>query len=318
MRIRTIKPDIWRSEDFTSLGDFGQLMFIGLINYVDDNGVGRYNLVDFAADVFASRLAEDPSGLLPKISEVFGNLSARGMVQIYEAEAMGKTGRFVYLTNWDRHQRISHPMKPRFPRPSNDSEVLRKTSEDYGNLPKPTENYSQEEGKSGRREEWKSGRARGPLPDGTDPGLSTSPRSPVPDSDGTATRTSDGKGKDPSPKRKVPQKENRPWRYRVRRQIPDGWRPTEANRRLAAERGVDCGELADRFRDWCEANGATYKDFEAAFNAWIRREKTGSPAQSARSRTQANDDANAAMQRRMGELDRRFGLTGADNEGGIR
>ena len=70
MRIRTINPDIWRSEDFTSLSDFGQLMFIGLINYVDDNGVGRYNLVDFAADVFASRLAEDASELLPKISEV--------------------------------------------------------------------------------------------------------------------------------------------------------------------------------------------------------------------------------------------------------
>lgn len=312
MRIRTIKPDIWRSEDFTSLSDFGQLMFIGLINYVDDNGVGRYNLVDFAADVFASRLAEDASELLPKISEVFGNLSARGMVQIYEAEAMGKTGKFVYLTNWDRHQRISHPMKSRFPRPSNDSTESRKTSEDYGNLPKPTENYSQEEGKSGRREEGKSGRVRGPLPDGTDP--DPSPQSSDAEADTPTTRTSDGKGKTPSPKRKNPQKENRPWRYKTRRQIPDGWQPTEANRKLAAERGIDCDELAARFRDWCEANGAAYKDFAAAFGVWIRREKTNRPAAQSPSRTQSNNDSNADVQRRMGELDRMLGLTASGGE----
>ena len=136
MRIRSIKPDIWRSDDFTSLDDFGQLMFIGLMNYVDDNGVGKYNVVDFAADVFASHLASDAYGTLQKITEVFGSLSERGMVQIYTAKISGKDVNLVYLTNWDKHQQISHPMKPRFPRPDADSKPLLKIAENCGNLPK--------------------------------------------------------------------------------------------------------------------------------------------------------------------------------------
>lgn len=157
MRIRTIKPDIWRSEDFCSLSDFGQLVFIGLINYVDDNGVGLYSLVDIAADLFASRLASDPDGTLRKITEVFGSLSERRMVTIYDAEYAGKTKKFVFLTNWDRHQKISHPKKPRYPRPSNDSEPsANPTAENYGKLRKTSENFSQEQG-TGNREEGKKG-----------------------------------------------------------------------------------------------------------------------------------------------------------------
>ena len=45
------------------------------------------------------------------------------------------------MTNWDRHQKISHPAKPRFPRPEADSQTLPKITEDYGNPPKITEDY---------------------------------------------------------------------------------------------------------------------------------------------------------------------------------
>ena len=40
MRIRTIKPEFWRSDDITALGWATRLLFIGLWSYVDDNGVG--------------------------------------------------------------------------------------------------------------------------------------------------------------------------------------------------------------------------------------------------------------------------------------
>lgn len=53
-------------------------------------------------------------------------------------------------------------------------------------------------------------------------------------------------------------------------QLPSSWQPTEAHRSLAAERGVDVREEADKFRDWCAANGATKKDWEATFRNWIR------------------------------------------------
>ena len=79
------------------------------------------------------------------------------MVTVYDAECDGKTRRLVFLKNWDRHQRISHPKKPRFPRPSNDSvDSAEPVAENFGKLRKFSENCSQEEGKRGRREEGNS------------------------------------------------------------------------------------------------------------------------------------------------------------------
>lgn len=53
-------------------------------------------------------------------------------------------------------------------------------------------------------------------------------------------------------------------------QLPKTWAPSDAHRRLAAERSVNVDEEADKFRDWCAANGATKKDWEATFRNWIR------------------------------------------------
>ena len=53
-------------------------------------------------------------------------------------------------------------------------------------------------------------------------------------------------------------------------QLPDEWRPSAAHSDLATERGVDLDEEAAKFRDWCAANGATKKDWEATFRNWIR------------------------------------------------
>ena len=141
MRMRLIKPEMWSSDDFISLSDFGQLMWVGLINYVDDNGVGKNNVLDIAADVFRKRLADDPSETFRNITESLGEMQKRGMVTLYEAEIDGKTVSLLFLTNWDRHQKISHPAKPRFPRPEADSQTLPKITEDYGNPPKITEDY---------------------------------------------------------------------------------------------------------------------------------------------------------------------------------
>ena len=41
MRIRSIKPDFWRSDDLDRLDWHTRLVYIGLWSYVDDNGVGR-------------------------------------------------------------------------------------------------------------------------------------------------------------------------------------------------------------------------------------------------------------------------------------
>ena len=58
-------------------------------------------------------------------------------------------------------------------------------------------------------------------------------------------------------------------------QLPDDWQPSDAHIRLAAERGVDVIDQAERFRDWCRSNGKAYKDWEAAFRNWLRNARPG-------------------------------------------
>lgn len=255
MRIRTIKPDIWRSEDFCSLSDFGQLMFIGLINYVDDNGVGLCNPVDIAADLFAGRLASDPAGTLRKITEVFGSLSERGMATFYEAKIDGKTKKLVFLTNWDRHQRISHPKKPRYPRPSNDSGTseapstenfgkLRKSSEDCGKLPLGTGNREE-----GNREQYFS--------------FSSREREAKKNEEADTIRTEDTETAPTPDSRRRP--EPAP--------IDAGWEPGPATvAAIADETGgrVDVGSALDAFTAYHQREGdeRTPAQWEGLFRGW--------------------------------------------------
>ncbi|MCI1868507.1 hypothetical protein [Bifidobacterium crudilactis] len=120
MRIRNIKPEFWRSDDIASLDVFERLLFVGLWSYVDDNGVGRYHLIDICADLFAQDLAGDPRETLRRLSEGLGVLAERGLIQMYEADG----GKYIYITNWERHQKVHNPNKPRYPRPSNDSQPM--------------------------------------------------------------------------------------------------------------------------------------------------------------------------------------------------
>lgn len=62
------------------------------------------------------------------------------------------------------------------------------------------------------------------------------------------------------------------------KQLPTDWQPSEAHRRLAAERGVDASWEADKFRDWAASNGTTKKDWEATFRNWLRNAKPSNNA----------------------------------------
>jgi len=68
------------------------------------------------------------------------------------------------------------------------------------------------------------------------------------------------------------------------RQLPHDFEPNDANRRLAAERGLDLASVVAQFCDFHRAKGSTMKDWNLALNTWIRRERaTGQPAAAARS-----------------------------------
>ncbi|MGD9991112.1 hypothetical protein [Pseudonocardia sp.] len=114
MRIRTIKPEFWRSDDVTALSREHRLLFVGLWSYVDDNGVGIDDYRQIAADLFA--LEDDQKEVRDYVREGLATLS-RGLLI---ARYMIDNKRYLYITGWSKHQRIDRPGKPRFPQPPPD------------------------------------------------------------------------------------------------------------------------------------------------------------------------------------------------------
>lgn len=123
MRIRSIKPEFWRSDDITSLGWEDRLIFIGLWSYVDDNGVGLDKLASITADLFAGDIERDSSETFARVSRGLQNLSEAGRIIRYTVE--GKA--FLEVVNWEKHQRIDKPNKARYPHHDAEFAVIRDT-----------------------------------------------------------------------------------------------------------------------------------------------------------------------------------------------
>ena len=115
MRIRTVKPEFWRSQDIADLDWEHRLVFIGLLSYVDDNGVGRDDFRIIAAELFA---LDDPlTEPSVRVQEALNVLASAGLIVRYSVS--GK--RFFEIPTWDRHQKINRPSAPRFPRSTHES-----------------------------------------------------------------------------------------------------------------------------------------------------------------------------------------------------
>lgn len=118
MRIRSIKPEFWTSEDIGALCWDDRLLFIGLWSYVDDNGVGRDVEKIIRADLFA--LDDDPLDSLARVSRGLARLSDAFLVARYK----GPDGKpYLYITGWG-HQKIDKPAKPRYPLPPADIDTF--------------------------------------------------------------------------------------------------------------------------------------------------------------------------------------------------
>lgn len=121
MRIRSIKPEFWRSEDIAVLDWETRLLFVGLWSYVDDNGVGIDRKADIAADLFAQDLEDDAPETFARVSRGLQTLSDAGLITRYTVA--GK--RYLHITSWDKHQRIDKPNKPRYPLPTCENAEIR-------------------------------------------------------------------------------------------------------------------------------------------------------------------------------------------------
>lgn len=109
MRIRSIKPEFWRSDDITALPLETRLTFIGLWSYVDDNGVGADKLISIVADLYADDFSRDPQETVRRVSEDLLRLARGGQVVRYTGLHNGSTKDLLYITKWKAHQKVNHP-----------------------------------------------------------------------------------------------------------------------------------------------------------------------------------------------------------------
>ncbi|SIN72652.1 hypothetical protein [Agromyces cerinus] len=123
VRIRSIKPEFWRSSDISSLAIEDRLLFVGLWSYVDDNGVGRDKLSAIAADLFADDLERDAPETFARVSRGLARLSEA--VRIVRYTVAGDD--FLRIVNWSKHQRIDKPGKARYPSDDADDAVIRES-----------------------------------------------------------------------------------------------------------------------------------------------------------------------------------------------
>lgn len=107
MRIRTIKPQIWESPEFRALDLFGRLLWIGLIQYVDDNGVGLDSPARIAATVFVDEAEADATGTAAKVDSALWIMSDLGLIRRFS----GNGKNFLEIVSFSAHQKIQRPTK---------------------------------------------------------------------------------------------------------------------------------------------------------------------------------------------------------------
>lgn len=113
MRIRSTKPDFWRSERIGSVSWDARLVLKGLESYVDDNGVGKDDIALIVGDLFQRDLVREPSRTLARVSEAISELAEAGLLWRYDADGTP----LLYVAFWETVQRVDKPQPGRFRRP---------------------------------------------------------------------------------------------------------------------------------------------------------------------------------------------------------
>ncbi|SEI45305.1 hypothetical protein SAMN04487917_101372 [Arthrobacter sp. yr096] len=113
MRIRSTKPEFWKSRRIANVSWDARLVLKGLESYVDDNGVGVDDIELIVTDVFPRDMFANPRETIARVSEAITELFHAGLVHRYEAAG----DKLLYISWWESIQRIDKPGKGRKPRP---------------------------------------------------------------------------------------------------------------------------------------------------------------------------------------------------------
>lgn len=145
MRIRSTKPEFWRSARIASVSWEARLVFKGLESYVDDNGVGKDDVALIVGDVFPRDMLASPRETVARVSEAISQLHQAGLIHRYEDSGT----RLLCVAFWEQSQRIDKPGKGRLARP--DGTMNYRDSEIRESVASPPETVALGTGEQGNR-----------------------------------------------------------------------------------------------------------------------------------------------------------------------
>lgn len=108
-RIRSIKPEFLEDEKLGTMRASARLLFASLWLLADDWG----NLRACPAWIRGQVFWGDPSVTAEIVREDLARLSGEGQLTPYRVRGQA----YYHVSNWDRHQKVDHPGKPRVPGP---------------------------------------------------------------------------------------------------------------------------------------------------------------------------------------------------------
>lgn len=105
-RIRSIKPEFWTDEKVVALSPLARLLFVGLWNFVDDEGRGEFSPTRLKMQILPADSAD--------ISELLGEIRGKELVQVYSVDAK----EYFQVVGFTKHQKIDKRTRSKFPPPS--------------------------------------------------------------------------------------------------------------------------------------------------------------------------------------------------------
>lgn len=104
-RIRTIKPEFWTDEKIVELTPWARLLFLGLLNFADDNG----RLVNSQKRIKMQVLPADSVS----IQELLTELGNAGFLLFYSVNNID----YIQIVNFTKHQKVNRPSHTTIPAP---------------------------------------------------------------------------------------------------------------------------------------------------------------------------------------------------------
>lgn len=112
-RIRTIKPEFWTDEKVVALTPLARLLFIGMWNFVDDEGRGEYSPSRLKLQILPADSADS--------SMLLGEIRREELILVYSVD--GKE--YFQVRNFAKHQKVDKRTPSKYPPPPSSAEIPR-------------------------------------------------------------------------------------------------------------------------------------------------------------------------------------------------